>query len=284
MNNTPQQPPIEKIAAEALNEQGYLFQHKLVNNLLADQSRKGSSDWQVEATELPVALPTGEETRIDIVLRLGIENSAPVRAVIECKRSARDYKRWIFFSQNQIQQNPLSEFYYVERAQLKTGGWDHKKEPDICHRIDPKPASEKCPVFEYGVEAKVNRKDHEKRVSATDAIESAFQQVTLAQAGLGVQLRKSEILNFRILPVVVTTAEILSAHFDTAHVTLNRGEIEPEHIILKSRKWLGINFRIREAIAAATPMGLHNHISLASNLTLRQVRTVFIVEAERAYP
>jgi len=277
MSKTPPPPPKpEQIIADALNEQGYLFQHKLTANLLAHEASKSAQhNWQLEAVEVPVSLPNGDETRIDIVLRHG-RDSVPVQAVIECKRSARDYKRWVFFAQSEIAHTPSPKNYYAEKAHL-SGAWNHEGEPNVVHSIDPKPASPECPVFDYGIEAKLN---WDKRVSATDAIEDAFQQVTLGQAGLGLRLRKAHILNFRILPVVATTAELMSADFDAENVSLDRGAIDAKDIKISPRKWLAVNFRINQAISASVPTGLHNKISLAADLTLRQVRTIFVVQSE----
>ena len=96
-------PPLEEIVADALNEQGFLFQHKIATALLThEKDAKVKHKWQLEAAEAPASLPDGTETRIDLVLRLGPECQCPVRAVIECKRAARDFKRWIFFAQSEI--------------------------------------------------------------------------------------------------------------------------------------------------------------------------------------
>ena len=88
------------------------------------------------------------------------------------------------------------------------------------------------------------------------------------------------ILNFRILPVVATTAELMSADFDAENVSLDRGAIDAKDIKISPRKWLAVNFRINQAISASVPTGLHNKISLAADLTLRQVRTIFVVQSE----
>lgn len=275
--------PPEQIAADALNEQGYLFQHKVATVLLAhEKNKKPEHQWQLEAAELPVSLSGGHETRIDLVLRHGHEKQPLVRAVVECKRSAREFKRWIFFAQSEIAGTPLPGCYYAERAHLY-GSFDGRGVPNIVHTVEARPATPDCLVFDFGVEAKLNRSSNDKRVSATNAIEDAFQQATLGQAGLGVQLRKAHTFNFRILPVVVTTAKLMSAHFDTRHVTLDRGEIEVKNIKVESRKWLAVNFRISQTISQCVPMNLHNKIPITAELRMRQVRTVFVVQAEHIH-
>jgi len=65
-----------------------------------------SHGWHVEASEVPVSLPNSEETRIDLVLQHGRDPNNPWRVVVECKRAARDFKRWIFFSETSYGRGP----------------------------------------------------------------------------------------------------------------------------------------------------------------------------------
>src|SRR6266542_1012568 len=236
----------QEIVALALNEQGYLLHSKLVE-VLQSPGKHGISPhgWYVDATEVPVHLQDGKETRIDLVLRHGPALRSPWRGVLECKRSARGYKRWVFFGQTDRSRGPSGRIYYVELAQLN-GMWDQKGEPPMSHRVDSSNASAECPVFDYGVEARIDRPGSGKRASATDAIEDAFQQVTLGQAGLAIRLRRAHELNFRLLPVVVTTAELMSAYFSTDKVSLDRGMIEPKDLKLEPRQWLAVNYRIND--------------------------------------
>jgi len=130
----------------------------------------------------------------------------------------------------------------------------------------------------------VNRSGGDKRVSATEAIEDAFQQVTLGQAGLAHRLKAARALSFRLLPVVVTTAEVLSAHFATADVSLDRGSIDLKNLKLEPRRWLAVNFRIKDSICEGSGLTTNRTIDLATDLEARQVRTVFVVEAMHIQP
>lgn len=60
----------KEIVAAALNEHGYLLHHRVVD-VLHSHYRKWEfcHFWSIEASELPVSLPNGAETRIDLVLR-----------------------------------------------------------------------------------------------------------------------------------------------------------------------------------------------------------------------
>jgi len=273
----------EKDTAEtvalALNEQGYLFQHKIAQ-LLQSPSNDGQSahNWYVEAEEVPVSMPNGDETRIDLVLRHGPQLGGPWRVVLECKRSARDYKRWVFFGQVDRRRGPSRNNYYVELADLR-GSWNHQGEPPMTHRVEAGVASQDCPVFDFGVEVRIGRPGSGKRASATDAIEDAFQQVTLGQAGLALRLRNARELTFRLLPVVVTTAELTSAEFSVDRVSLDRGMLEPNDLSLKPRRWLAVNYRVNDVICQLSGVTTNRTTDLAADLAARQVRTVFVVQA-----
>lgn len=268
-----------EIVAIALNEQGYLFQHKIVQVVQSkDEDGNFAHNWCVEAEELPVSLPNGEETRIDLVLRHGPQLSSPWRVVLECKRSARDYKRWVFFGEADRHRGPSPRNYYVEHADIK-GPWDHQGEPPMIHRVETSNASPDCPVFDYGVEVRIDRPGSGKRASATDAIEDAFQQVSLGQAGLALRLRNAHALTFRLLPIVVTTAELLSADFSVDRVSLDRGMVEADDLSLKPRPWLAVNYRVNDVICQLSGITTGRTTDLAADLAARQVRTVFVVQA-----
>jgi hypothetical protein len=243
----PQTP--EEIIALALNEQGYLLQHRILDvihtNSRADQ---WGDTCAVEAFEVPVSLPNHDETRVDIVLKHKKAGS-PWRVVVECKRAAPDYKRWVFFAQNQIGGGPSPNYYYFEHANL-AGTWCQNTEPEpkMSHRLDSRAAASSCPAYDFGVEARLNRVENPKRVSATDSIEGALHQVTLGQAGLALKLRAAHELTINLIPVVVTTAVLTAADFNPQRVSLSHGLIEPKDLKLQPRKWLAVNYRASDVI------------------------------------
>ena len=210
-----------EIVASALNEQGYLFHYRITQILQSpDVGIAPQHKWRVEAVEMPVSLPNGDETRIDIILRHGSQKDNPWNVVIECKRASPDFKRWIFFGKAT---NPNNTFwdssYYMERANL-AGSWNSQENPSLTHYVERITADEGCPLFEYAMEARLNRtEDKKKRISSTEAIETAFQQVALGQAGLVRKLITGKALNFRTIPVVITSAELVSAEFDVKQVS-----------------------------------------------------------------
>jgi len=279
-------PTAEEVVSAALNEQGYLFQHKIIRVLQSSsgmESRK--HEWYVEASEVPVSFPNGDETRVDIVLKHRYSQpDNPWHVVMECKRAARDYKRWIFFSDLKYAKGPSANHYYTEYARL-SGGWNHQGEPPMAHTVDLIGAAQDCPAFDFGVEARIEPPtNRDKRVSATDAIEDALRQVTLGQTGLANTLRRAHSLMIRLIPVVVTTAELMSAHFDDENISLDGGKIEPKDLKLEPRKWLAVNCHISDVVAQFSGVNTNLTTSIAQHLGSRQVRTVFVVQAEHIQP
>ncbi len=268
-----------QIVADALNEQGYLLHHKILDELRPVTAGATSPHtWRVEASEVPVSIPNGDETRIDLVLRLGTSEQEPWRVVVECKRAARDFKHWIFFGNSAWLRGPSPSVYYIERADLATS-WNNQGLPELLHRVDMCPASADSPTFDYGVEVKLNRKGAEKKSSATEAIENAFQQVTLGQAGLSLRLWKACELNYRFLPIVVTTANLMSARLPAERISLERGTIEAADLQLEPRNWLAVNFRVNDGVSQHSRITTHRRTPVPEDLAARQVRTIFVVQS-----
>ena len=278
----PALPATEEMIADALNEQGYLLHHK-ITHVLQKRPPKTEHAWDIEASELPVSLPNGNETRIDLVLKNGKAHGS-WRIALECKRSARDYKRWVFFGEDSSGRRPSGDSYYIERAKL-TGSFSHGRDPEppLLHWLEPLKADSDCPVFEYGLEARLNREGRDKKASATTAIEDAFQQVTLGLAGLSLRIKASHEMYYRLIPMVVTTAELFSASFKVDAVSLEHGIIKSTDLALAPRRWLAVNYRVNDTVCQASPLKFNRTQDLAADLASRQVRTVFVTQAEHLH-
>jgi len=258
-----------------------LFQHRVIEELVdLKPGREHPHNWMVEATEVPVALPNEAETRIDILLRNQATGGNPWYALLECKRSSKDYKRWVFFGKTQRGRGVYSRCYYIEHADL-LGSWNHQGEAPMTHRVEVKHAPEEHEAFDYYLEVKTEPPGREKTVSATKAIEDAFQQVTLGQAGLALRMRKTNLLKFRLLPVVVTTAEVLTAAYEIDKVSLEHGRFAPEDLVLESRPWVAVNYRVNDVVCEFSRFSTNRQSDIASDVAARQVRTVFVVQAGR---
>jgi hypothetical protein len=267
------------VVAAALNEQGFLFQHRIIEELATLNTHGGPAhNWMTEATEVPVSLANETETRIDLILRHQGSGQSPWYGVVECKRAAKDYKRWVFFATSVQRSTPSSESYYVEHGDL-LHAWDHQGQAPMSHRVDQSPSPKGHGAFDFYVEARIERPGTGKLVSATTAIEDAFQQVTLGQAGLAQRLRFTNVLKFRLVPIIVTTAEVLVARYNLSKVSLAHGKIEPADLLLEARPWVAVNYRINDVVCAHSGLTTHFSQDIGADVTARQVRTIFVVEA-----
>lgn len=257
---------------------GYLLQHKLAS-VLENPGPGGTypHNWYIEAEEVPVSLPNGDETRVDLLLRHGPEKKSPWRAVIESKRSSKDFKRWVFFGQTSRYPSPSFRKYYIEYATLReTWNQSDQSEPPMIHSLKDYDALAECDVFDYGIEARIDR---DRKASATNAIEDALRQVTLGQAGIAGHLRRTRELHFRLIPVVATTAELYAANFSCDNVLLDSGTINAADLSVQSRDWLAVNYRISDVISQMSRFSTNLSSDIGAHLSLWQVRTVFIVRA-----
>ncbi len=270
------QPSLEEVIAAALNEQGYLLQSKVASLLEAQAAiATPKHSWYIEASEVPVALSASAETKIDLILRNRQEQLSKWRLIVECKRAARDFKSWVFFGEAPATFGPSSRNYYIEHANL-ADSWNGQDDPKMRHQVIPQSASAECPVFEYFVEAKVNLPSNEKKFSATTAIEDAFRQVTLGQAGLALRLRKARELTFHLVPIVVTTAHLYAAHCSVGQISLDHGKLAPSDISLENLRWLAVNFRVSELTCRDSLITINPTAEIAFDLAARQVRTIFV--------
>jgi hypothetical protein len=155
----------------------------------------------------------------------------------------------------------------------------------MSHYTERVAAEEECPIFDYGVEAKINRPSgNGKRSSATNAIEEAFQQVTLGQTGLALKFLGARSLNFWLIPIVVTSADLMSAHFDIEKVSLERGEIKRNDLKLEPRKWIAVNYCVNDTICQFSRFTLNPTTSVAHQVLGWQLRTVYVVQSNHIHP
>ena len=281
MDATPPIPgPTPATIARALNEQGFLFQNRIVG-LAWDE--RDASKWHPEAFEYPVSIGLfHDETRIDLVLRCTVPATSAWYITVEAKRSHPDYKAWVFFERR-------SRLLGLEKSEFSFQAADYQRPdprkfydglPPLQSRVMRIGNATEIPVFAYYVEARENQKNKQSSNSATTKIEEAFLQVTLGVIGLSGVLRGCRQQPFRIVPVVVTTAEIFAADYLAEDVDQRKGMIDPAKLKLQSLPWVAVNYAINDKIAgeranAAPPEGL-----LTADLGGRLLRTVFVVQAE----
>lgn len=270
-------PAIEEAVTFALNEQGYLFQQRVLEELSAIKDFA----WQPAAMEFPVSLgsPGTYESRIDAVLKH--TSNGPWHLLLECKRAHPDYKQWVFFDDvNRISPSETNSVF-IQRAELSGAGWDHTGLPPLIKRTSILPAPEDCPVFNFYLETRIERPGSGRRASATEVIEASFRQLGVGLVGLSQLLHQQKLSNFSLLPVVVTSAEVFAAHFDPRSVSLSHGHIETKDLVLKNRDWVAVNYRIDESVSRFAEMTGGLGTTLREALMYRYLRTVFVVRADK---
>lgn len=267
------------VAAAALNEQGFLFQQRTLGTI---QSYEDGA-WTTAAVEYPISfgLPGSFETKIDAVLEHEDSHKWTWHLTLECKRAHKDFKRWIFFDRESQMEGIDGSRIFFQRADL-SGSWLRRPDtlPPIIHRIDNIVTPADCEVFNFYLEARINRAKSPQRTSATQAIEESMRQVGRGLVGLSRDLVSRQQTNFRILPVIVTTADIYAAEFGLTDVSLDRGMIAPDAISLSPKKWLAVNYRLDGSISRFAELTTNRPKSVSEAMWTRFVRSVFVVRSE----
>ncbi|EEF63361.1 hypothetical protein [Pedosphaera parvula] len=271
-NRRTPQTPEQKVAA-ALNEQGFLFQQRVRDAIVQKGHSTGRVPWQLLASEYPVTAADGSQTRVDLVLQNNDFRGAYL--CVECKRSDSRFKNWIFFDQGQSIKGTPPENVYLETLRIERRPGPGCAQLEARRYLDASKAA--MPVFNYYVESATDRND---RWSATETIEKAFYQVCLGQSGLMGKVIDFEHPNdFRVIPVVVTTAEMFQADFDVDRIPLETGAINDTDLQLKPLDFCAVNYRPNDNLALKTHVR-HRRGDLVADLTFWQLRTVFVVQAK----
>ena len=272
----------EETVTRALNEHGFLFQDR-ITELFAG---KNPTKWIIEATEFPVSLVSQavhEETRIDLVLKRRVRaHNVDWHIPVECKRANPDYKTWVFFNQRPRIENDSGGSLYIQAGEL-VGGWDRKGDVPLQKFVTqfspPEPAD--VPTFTYYLETRENPPSKAGSSASTKTLEDAFNQVTLGLIGLGRQLHRSQHFSFRIVPVVVTTAEVFVADFNIGDVSLQRGEISRANLKLRPLDWLVVNYAISDVISQFAELTRDPARTLGEHLSTFVLRSIFVVRADK---
>lgn len=276
----PEKPSREETVCRALNEHGFLFQER-ITELFTDNNR---TKWKVAATEFPVSLlshAVHEETRIDLVLERHVAiHNVDWHLPIECKRANPDYKTWLFFNERSRVDDPANRSLYVQAGYL-SGGWNQQGEVPLQKYVTQfaPPKSVVVPTFNYYLEARENPPQRAASSASTKTLEEAFNQVTMGAVGLGRQLHHLQKFNFRIVPVVVTTAEVFAADFKVGNVSLQRGELSHADLSLRPLDWLVVNYAISDTISQFAALTSNRGRTLGEQLSTFMLRSVFVVRA-----
>jgi hypothetical protein len=235
----------------ALNVEGIFFQRRV-----ADIFRWAG--WTVAAEEYPVAFPpgnwpiVGKEGRLDI----RVEKRFPERRIVlavECKKADPDYKDWVFFPKGHDESIKSAQVIRKEKdgATTSTTGRDRWEITTAIVGFDT------GPTCQDARELKAEHRKTNSWKSATERIEKACYQAAQATQALVIEIgrRQGLLLDHQmepevttaVMPMVVTTANLLLCHFDAKHVSLLTGEID----------WTQVSYEAVNLIILEYPLPVH---------------------------
>ncbi len=221
----PQTP--EEWTVQALNTHGTFFER------WCELTIAQAHPWQVRFTNYPVELPPfapqrghGQESALDVRAERVLGDSR-LTLVIECKRNNPDFIDWVFI--------PLSSVTHARMSHITRFGGP----PDFAQRLAPLDLP--MPTVTDARETRGTYQGQKKgdfTKTSTTAIWDASRQVALATqvlifeesqllatAGDNPMSAPSPYRAHAFLPVIVTTARILTCGFDPADVDTRTGEI-----------------------------------------------------------
>jgi hypothetical protein len=255
----------------ALNVEGIFFQQR-VSQICRE------SGWLVTAEEYPVAYPpgngpiVGKEGRLDIRAEKQFTDYRTV-LVVECKKTNADYKDWVFFlkGEGRITAALIKMQGKPGAAEAATGKSKWDVSTNIAYFTSGLVAQDARELrAEYG--------KPESWKSSTARIETAcYQAVQAAQALVDEVASRQQLLlshgrepepSTWIIPVVVTTANMMVCRFDLKDVALETGEID----------WKKVSFEPRDAIAYEYPLPVHLQMKPAEPIRVEQSRVEDLVK------
>lgn len=270
---------LSELLFNALNEQGYLFQEACEYALKKNEE---VTKWEVKASEYPVSLE-GQDTKIDIVLHSKTPNSPELYAVVECKRSDPSYSYWLFGAPGLPFGGALGSTLGFECCVTGTNY------PYKANRIVEQLHFE---VNTYGAESWIEvKKNTTRRTSTPQNIENAFVQVLKGVGGLAreqiSQRNKSrELFKTFFVPVVVTTAQLYVAYYETKNIDLSTGKLGKDKVFFGPREepaqeveWVLVDYGVGENVA---PNPIPENYQGVDPIELQKykIRSIFIVNSK----
>lgn len=268
---------LHRKAVNALEEHGFLFQKRCVDEITYDQKR-----FSLESEDYAVSVG-GEETTVDFIL------SAPgslgkFYLVFECKRANPDYVSWVF-PKPKDPLEPTARFLGTKLFAIASGNI-------ICLRLqtvlidilDPN----KTPIVNCGLEVSLNPGRQQRSSNAT-TIYSACQQALTGIGGLAVEHKKymyherSELPHFYV-PVVITTADLYVTSYHRYEVDLRTGNLSAEKANTSPVDWVVLDWPVREPLQITAPEDspdIKIHGPSEDYRRRFKVKSVVIVKAEK---
>lgn len=237
-----------------INRSGYPFQRRVAKEI-------GDAGWRVDFEYDTRFFPSGyseERTKVDILASLGIvyPPTPGITAIVECKRRDPKYVKWLFFSRKE---DTLDNVSIMPGAQVTFCSPDNIGSNGIVYA--PRVEFRRMPFSETGYETKcydyyLEQKINDKKNVSSAEIEGALRQVAVGLQGVirdlyidknrGTGFKAGEVPKLTaLLPVVVTSAPIVSCSFEDDKVDLERGIfLDAKLVNLKTRSWLRCRYAL----------------------------------------
>ncbi len=270
---------ITELLFNALNEQGYLFQEACEHILKKNEEATG---WEMKASEYPVSLE-GQDTKVDIVLRSKIQGSPELYALVECKRADPSYIYWLFGAPGLPFGGALCSTLGFECREFGVN------RPYQARRLVERL---KFKINTYGVESWLEaKKISGRRASTPQNIENAFVQVLKGVGGFAQEqhhqrTKSRELFKTFFIPVVVTTAQLYVASYETKNIDLSTGKISKAKVSFGPKEqpdmevdWVLLDYGVGENVAP-NPIPENYHGVEPVELQKHKTRSIFIVNSK----
>ncbi|MCL5005945.1 MAG: hypothetical protein M1404_05375 [Acidobacteria bacterium] len=229
---------IHQTAIKALEEHGFLFQKRCVNEV-----RSLSGRYRVESEEYPVSIGP-EDTVIDFVLRM--LDTGRTYVVFECKRAHPEYVFWVF-SASSSTPAPRPEFLMTMVAHLAHAPRKPVVQTHECQIVGSDPAH----FVDMGLEVS-HVKPTKGKSGRTENIYAACTQVLTGVGGLANEQKKRMDPNapqtYFYIPVVITSAELFVTRYNPNDVDLKTGDVPLEKADTQPVDWVIYDFPVPEPL------------------------------------
>jgi hypothetical protein len=246
--------------ALALNDEGYLFQKYCARKIQ-------ESGWVIDAEEYPIS----DTLSLDLKVTKFTNETSREIAVIEVKRQDPERKRWIFFKDEKISQAP---FFFQGHVLNTLSSGRYNKREGVVRSVMECLSEEELEMPQYhtvGVEIYKDFKNQATNWKSNSEIifKSCF-NVALgvnhlfdAEANAlhrtiryGIKRLEKEKKTFRwqywlggcIIPIVITSAPLVSVAFDPESMDISTFKVNFDNISSENQKWLVYDFPLPKSL------------------------------------
>jgi hypothetical protein len=251
-----------------LNCHGHSFQRTVMRTIVEQ-----NIGWDAVPWEFPVQV-SGRDSRIDFILARRREFPSDPRYLLICeaKRVNPALGDWCFAGAPD-RHHAFSTGCYVETICRGRG-----TETQLHRLCEPEH------VYEIGIELKTNREGDPVGGSGRGAIEEAASQVLRGMNGL-IDFMQSEPETWereqeiRLLPVIITTAQLWTTDADLANADLRSGNLPPDGFSIEPQEQIWLHYPQSPSLRPSS-LPAEKARNLADALFHRFVRRIAVVSVE----